>query len=86
MNITLSLDDNLVRDVRKIAVERGTTLPGLVRAYLEDLAGQRGDSERKRREQLALERSFRRFQLHIGKRTWKRQDLHARPDFGYQCV
>ena len=43
MNITLSLDDNLVRDVRKIAVERGTTLPGLVRAYLEDLAGQRGD-------------------------------------------
>ena len=35
MNITLSLDDKLVKGVRKIAVERDTTLTGLVRAYLE---------------------------------------------------
>jgi hypothetical protein len=33
MNITLSLDDKLVKDVRKIAVERDTTLTGLVRDY-----------------------------------------------------
>lgn len=29
MNTTLSLDDDLVREVRKIAVENGTTLTGL---------------------------------------------------------
>ena len=31
MNITLSVDDELVKEVRKIAVERDTTLTGLVR-------------------------------------------------------
>jgi hypothetical protein len=34
-NITLAIDDNLLRDVRKIALDRDTTLMGLVREYLE---------------------------------------------------
>jgi len=38
MNITLSLDDDLVKEVRKIAVERDTTLTGLVRSYLQEIA------------------------------------------------
>lgn len=37
VNITLSLDDELVKKVRKIAVERDTTLTGIVRGYLETL-------------------------------------------------
>jgi hypothetical protein len=78
MNITLSLDDKLVKDVRKIAVERDTTLTGLVRDYLQDLAAGHAASGRKRRERETLERSFGQFQLRIGKRTWKREDLHAR--------
>jgi hypothetical protein len=78
MNITLSIDDELVREVRKIAVERDTTLTGLVRAYLQDLAAEHARSGRKRRELEALERSFEKFQFHIGKRTWTRADLHER--------
>ena len=78
MNITLSLDDDLVKHVRKIAVEQDTTLTGLVRAYLESLAAENAASGRKRREREALEQSFERFQFRIGKRTWKREDLHAR--------
>ena len=35
MNITMTLDDDLVKEVRKIAADRGTTLTGLVRIYLE---------------------------------------------------
>jgi len=35
MNITLSLDSELVRRLRKIAVERDTTLSGMAREYLE---------------------------------------------------
>jgi uncharacterized protein DUF6364 len=78
MNITLSIDDDLVKKVRKIAVERDTTLTGLVRAYLRDLAAEHAKSGRKRRELEALERSFQRLQVSIGKRTWKRKDLYDR--------
>jgi hypothetical protein len=78
MNITLSLDEKLVRNVRKIAVERDTTLTGLVRAYLEQLAADQAASGRKRREREALERSFNQFQFRVRKRTWKREDLYAR--------
>ena len=79
MNITLSLDDDLVKKVRKIAVERDTTLTGMVRDYLEDLATENAASGRKRREREMLERSFDQLQFHVGKRTWKRADLHVRP-------
>jgi hypothetical protein len=78
MNITLSLDEKLVRNVRKIAVERDTTLTGLVRDYLEQLAAEQAASGRKRREREALERSFSQFQFRLGKRTWKREDLYVR--------
>ena len=78
MNITLSLEDNLVKEVRKIAVERDTTLTGLVRSYLQELAAEHVKSGRKRRELEALERSFEKYQFHMGKRTWTRADLHER--------
>jgi predicted transcriptional regulator len=78
MNVTLSLDDELTRKVRRIAAERDTTLTGLVRDYLEHLVVEEAASGRKRREREALERSFERFQFRVGKRTWKRSDLYAR--------
>jgi predicted transcriptional regulator len=78
MNITLSLDDELVKKVRKIAVERDTTLTGIVRDYLENLAIEDAASGRRRREREALERSFKRFQFKVGRRTWKRADLYVR--------
>jgi len=78
MNITLSLPDELVKRVRKIAVDRDTTLTGLVREYLGELTKQEAAAGRKRREREALERSFEQFQFRVGKRTWKREDLHER--------
>jgi hypothetical protein len=78
MNITLSLDDKLVKEVRKIAVERDTTLTGLVRDYLQQLAEESAASGRRRRQREALERSFRKYQFKFGPRTWKREDLHVR--------
>jgi hypothetical protein len=78
MNITLSLDDKLVKDLRKIAIDRDTTLTGLVRDYLEKLAAENAASGRKRREREALERTFKKVQFKIGKRTWRREDLYAR--------
>jgi hypothetical protein len=78
MNITLSLEDDLVREVRKIAVERDTTLTGLVRSHLQELAAEHAKSGRKRREIQALEESFKQFSFRLGKITWKREDLHER--------
>ncbi len=78
MNVTLSLDDKLVKQVRKIAVERDTTLTGLIREYLKQIVEEDATSGRKRRELEALERSFREFQVKVGKRTWKREDLYER--------
>ena len=78
MNITLTLDDKLVKEVRKIAADRDTTLTGLVREHLERLASENAKSGRKRRELEALEKSFERFQFNLGKKTWKREDLYDR--------
>jgi len=78
MNITLSLDEKIVKEVRKIAVERDTTLTGLVREYLEKLAAESALTGRKRRALEALERSFREFHAEMGKKTWTRADLYER--------
>ncbi len=78
MNVTLSLDDKLVKQVRKIAVERDTTLTGLIREYLKQIAEEDATSGRRRRELEALQRSFRKFSVNVGKRTWKREDLYER--------
>lgn len=78
MNITLTLDDKLVKEVRKIAADRDTTLTGMVRAYLEQVAEENARSGRKKRELEALTRSFKKFQFRVGKRTWTRADLYER--------
>jgi hypothetical protein len=78
MNVTLSLNDELVKKVRKLAVERDTTLTAMIREYLEKVAAADGATGRKRREREALERTFERYKVKIGKRTWKRSDLYER--------
>jgi hypothetical protein len=78
MNVTLSLDDDLVNEVHKIAVERDTTLAALVQNYLEKLAIEHAGSDRKQRDRETLDGTFDRFRLKIGGRSWTRADLHAR--------
>jgi Family of unknown function (DUF6364) len=78
MNVTLTLDDKLVKEVRKIAVDRDTTLTGLVREYLEKLAAEKANSGEKRRQIEALEQTFKKYRFTMGKRTWARADLHER--------
>jgi hypothetical protein len=50
MKITLALDEELVKKVRKIAVDRDTTLTSLIRDYLEMVAAEDAGSGRRRRE------------------------------------
>lgn len=77
-NITLSLDESLVKTVRKIAVERETTLTGLVRAYLQSLAAESNASAAKQRQMESLRRGFEEYRFDLGARTWTRADLYER--------
>ncbi len=78
MNVTLSLDDELVKKIRKLAVDRDTTLTGLIRQHLEHLAAEDATVGLKRRERQTLEGSFQQFRFRVGKRNWKRAGLYAR--------
>ena len=73
MNITLSIDDRVVADARRIAAERGTSLNQLVRDYLNELT-RTDDVESVLRELDAMwsERTYR------SQGPWTREEAHER--------
>lgn len=74
-NLTLALDEDLLRQARKAALDRDTTVNALVRGYLADLVQQRDQ----RQAALArLSRAMKSERLEVGARTWKRADLYER--------
>ncbi len=75
-NITLSVDEQVIKKVRKIAVDRNTTLTELVRSYLVRLA----EEDTVQRELTAdeIEENFKLFSRDMGVRRWKREDLYDR--------
>jgi C4-dicarboxylate-specific signal transduction histidine kinase len=74
-NITLSVREETLREVRKIAAERETTVNALVREYLEQLAAH---TERRARLRRELARFARKTRAAVGPITWSREDLHER--------
>ncbi len=75
-NVTLTIEDEILKKVRKLAVERNTTLTTLVRESLRQLAAR----EDLRTEELIAElrASFDAVDMKVGLRKWSREDLHAR--------
>jgi hypothetical protein len=78
VNVTLTLEDDIVRKVRLIAAERDTTLTGLVRNYLTELAQGNQAADRQVRNLASLERAFELFSVNATPRTWTRADLYER--------
>jgi hypothetical protein len=74
-NITLSIDEDLLRDVRKYAAEHNTTVNALVRARLAELVApkKRIKDAVKRMRELAKKGG-----MEVGPITWKRDDLYER--------
>jgi len=74
-NITLSIEEDVLREARKIAAERGTTVNAIVRANLAELVRQkkRTRDALKRMRELAEKGG-----MEIGEKTWNRDDLHER--------
>ena len=75
-NITLNVDDKIVRKVRKIAIDKNTTLTQMVRDFLESVAER--DESRKKQAIQKLETSFLALSRNMGKREWCREDLYDR--------
>jgi hypothetical protein len=75
-NITMTVEDDLVQNVRKVAVDKNTTLTVMVRQYLETVAQR--DESRKKRAIVHIRSSFKRLSRDMGSRTWRREDLYAR--------
>ncbi|MDA0747296.1 MAG: DUF6364 family protein [bacterium] len=75
-NITLSVDEDIIKKVRKIAVDKNTTLTAMVREYLQSVA------ERDAVERMAgiekLQQSFQTLSREMGGRTWTRDALYDR--------
>jgi len=76
MNVTLSLDDELVEKVNKIAMDQETTLTGMVRAYLEGLATEPSEAEVKRRQHELLHETFDQIRFKLEDKNWTRDDLY----------
>ena len=75
-NITLSVDEEIVKKVRKIAVDKNTTLTAMVRGYLQSVADRDGADKEQAINQ--LQKSFEKLSRNMGSRTWTRDDLHER--------
>ena len=76
MNITLSIDEEIMKKVRKIAIDKDTTLTAMVRDYLTRVAS--ADVSTRRDTVAKLRASFRKLSRDMGPRDWTREDLHAR--------
>lgn len=74
-NITLSVEEEVLESVRRYAAERRSTVNGLVREYLGNLAQH---EDRARRARAQLRKLSEQTQGRLGKKTWTRQDLHER--------
>jgi predicted transcriptional regulator len=79
MNVTLTLDDNLVKRVRRLAAERDTTMTALIRKHLELIAPAPLSAAEKKRRLAALEESIRTMGFHSGGKQWTREERNARP-------
>lgn len=75
-NLTLSIDSETVKRVRRIALENDTTLTAMIRQYLEQVAAR--DEESRRHAVRDLKKSFQSLSKPIGDRDWTRDDLYER--------
>jgi len=75
-NITLSVDDEIIKKVRKIAIDKNTTLTQMIRDFLAFVAAR--DAAQRMQAVKELEMSFEQFSRDMGKREWRREELYER--------
>jgi predicted transcriptional regulator len=74
-NITLKIDDEILKKARRLAVRRKTSINAIVRKGIEDFVS--GDLSREAAA-TGLEAFFRQSKARVGAKTWTRDELHER--------
>ena len=74
-NVTIALDESLLREARRIAADRSTTLNAMIREFLQELANRESRAVKARSRIIELCRESR---AEVGPRTWTRDELHER--------
>lgn len=74
-NLTLTIDEGLLRSARKVAVDRDTSVNQLVRDFLVQLVQQ---TDQRRAATAGLKSFFANSKFEVGSVTWTREDLHER--------
>ena len=75
-NVTLSLPRQVVLKARHLAVERGTSVSGLLSMYLEDLVHKEPEYDCARLEAVAMMREG--VTMGVNEPNWTREQLHER--------
>ena len=73
-NLTLAIDERLLRKARIQALKQGTSVNAVVREFLEEYVGGRASHDRAIDDLLALSARAR---SRRGGRKWTRAELHA---------
>ena len=74
-NVTLAVDEALLREARRIAADRSTTLNAMIREFLEDLARQESRAAKARHRIVDM---CKKSQAEVGPRSWSRDEIHER--------
>jgi len=74
-NLTLSVDEDVLAAVRRYAVNRNSSVNGLVREFLSEIAGR---ENRAREARARIRQLSKRSTARIGEKSWNRDDLHER--------
>ncbi|MBN2533639.1 MAG: hypothetical protein JXB88_12140 [Spirochaetales bacterium] len=75
-NITLSVDDEIIKKVKKIAIDKNTTLTAMVREYLKSIAER--DQIEKEQAVKKLDTYFQKYSRNMNIKEWNRESLHER--------
>ncbi len=78
-NITMTLDDEVIKKVKKIAIEQNITLTGLVRNYL--IGNAKREDQRVEEIIFQLSEIMNSSNIEVGEITWTRDDLHERKKY-----
>lgn len=74
-NVTLVIEEDLLRAARKVALEQNTSVNQLVREYLASVVE---ETSRRRLARARLKAAFDTGLIEVGDKTWSRDELYER--------
>lgn len=75
-NMTMTIDDDVLKKAKKIAIDKNTTVSALVRTYLEQLALKKDKTVETIISE--LEADFSDKSVCVGQKKWSREELYER--------